>query len=109
MHGKVSGLATDSSIDLLYQLGMTQDSGSFSRVQALCAWLGDSARLAVQKHHGGTGGASFFVGGMRDEDIPSLPSPAPAHVHCVAVVLWHSLGMSINYNLKNVVSREFLR
>ncbi len=40
---------------------------------------------------------------------PELPTPAPAHVHCVAAILWWSHENPVTYNLQNIVTKDLLR
>ena len=76
-------------------------------------WLGDSARVALQRIHGGDTTQGLLRDGYpglpRTGLAVDLPSPAPAHVHCVAAVLWESRERRVNYNLPGIVSRELLR
>jgi len=108
LHGRVSGMANESTIDILYQLGTKQDSGTPARLKALMDWLGDSARVALQKSHGGYSRDSY--NGMPHHSMMhvDLPSPAPAHVHCVAAILWHSHELPVTYNIRAVISKELL-
>ncbi|XP_013417535.1 baculoviral IAP repeat-containing protein 6 [Lingula anatina] len=109
LHGKVNGVANDSTIDIIYQLCMTQDAGTAERIRALVDWLGDTARVALQK-----------IGNISDDGYrPSprdtltltaegLPNPAPAHIHCIASVFWHSQELTLNYNLGDILTKELL-
>ena len=107
LHGKMNGVANESTVDILYQLGVHQDLATAARVKALTHWLGDSARVALQKTHG------FPDEGYRP--LPrqlahvDLPSPAPSHVHCVAAILWHSHELPASYNLPSIITRDLLR
>ena len=38
-------------------------------------------------------------------EVSNYPSPAPAHVHCVAAILWYSHDMPVTYNLHGIVSK----
>ena len=79
------------------------------RVKALTDWLQDCGKLATQ----GSRINQSDVGGMRGygRQLGSveLPSPAPAHIHCVAAILWYSHDMPVTYNLHGIVSKELLR
>ena len=97
LHSRRAITANDSTTDILYQLGMTQESGTETRVRALADWLGDSARVALQVAHSGT-----IV-------TVSMATPAPVHIHCIAAILWHSQEMPVSYNIRGLVSRELLR
>jgi len=67
-------------------------------------WLGDSARTALQKAHGG------LAEGYHHYGLPvDLSTAAPAHVHCVAAVLWNSQEKHVGYNLFDLVSMDLLR
>ena len=75
---------------------------------ALAGWLGDNARVALQR-------TGVCVEGdyrprrsshMRSTD---LPSPAPIHIHCVAAILWHSQELPVTYDLKGIITRDLLR
>ena len=98
--GKVSGVASPASVELLHQLGIRQDSGSPARLQALCEWLEDSARVALHQHHGDTATVP---------DDQRLPAPALAHVHCVATVIWACHEMAVNYDLSQILTPNLLR
>ncbi|XP_076097651.1 dual E2 ubiquitin-conjugating enzyme/E3 ubiquitin-protein ligase BIRC6-like isoform X3 [Mytilus galloprovincialis] len=103
--GKVSGLANDSTVELLYQLGITQDPGTSKRVQALLNWLGDSARVALQKTAFSSDGYSRIP---HHTTFMSLPSPAPTHIHCVAVILWQSHQLPVEYNLNALITKDLI-
>ncbi|CAH1791767.1 unnamed protein product [Owenia fusiformis] len=107
LYGKVNGIANDSTIEILYQLGIKQNDGSQARVQAMLQWLGDSARIALQKS------AIYPDDGWRESpretsSFEILPSPAAAHVHCIAALLWHSQELGVVYDLHQVVTRDLL-
>ncbi|XP_069118544.1 baculoviral IAP repeat-containing protein 6-like isoform X2 [Argopecten irradians] len=94
--GKVSGLANDSTVELLYQLSTVQDSGTKHRVKALLDWLRDSAR--VQRN------SMFPTEAYSRGSSPSMPSPAPSHIQCVASVLWYSHEAQVEYNLSELIT-----
>ena len=80
----------------------------FSSVKALTDWLQDCGKLATQRSRnqndvGGMRGYSRQLGSIE------LPSPAPAHVHCVAAILWYSHDLPVTYNIHGIVSKELLR
>ncbi len=83
------------------------------RVKALTDWLQDCGRAAAQRARF-TPGDAAAVGGVsaftrRLAANTELPSPAPAHVHCVAAILWYSHDLPVSYNLRGIVSKELLR
>uniref|UniRef100_A0AAV2JLI0 Dual E2 ubiquitin-conjugating enzyme/E3 ubiquitin-protein ligase BIRC6 n=1 Tax=Knipowitschia caucasica TaxID=637954 RepID=A0AAV2JLI0_KNICA len=49
LFGRLNGLSSDSTIDILYQLGTTQDTGTKDRIQALLQWVQDSSRVAARR------------------------------------------------------------
>ena len=101
-------MANDSTVDIIYQLGVHQDPSTPARVKALIVWLGDSARVALQKHHGGYTDDSYRP--LPRHNVPiDLPSPAPAHVHCVATILWYSRDCAVTYDLRSILTRDILR
>lgn len=77
------------------------------RVQALLNWLGDSARVALQKM------ASYSTDGYgripHQTNFTSLPSPAPAHIHCVGVILWQSHQLPVEYNISALITKDLVR
>uniref|UniRef100_A0A8C1V3E6 Dual E2 ubiquitin-conjugating enzyme/E3 ubiquitin-protein ligase BIRC6 n=1 Tax=Cyprinus carpio TaxID=7962 RepID=A0A8C1V3E6_CYPCA len=103
LFGRLNGLSSDSTIDILYQLGTTQDPGTKDRIQALLQWVYDSSRVAALKQSS----PSSYVG-------PSVPPsreygllmPSPSHLHCVASVLWHSYELPVDYDLPGLLNRE---
>ena len=104
----MNGIANESTIDILYQLGMTQDCGTASRIKALLQWLEDSAQLALQRArsaHQDSGYNSF----PRRHTTPDLPAPAPAHIYCIAAILWSSQELAATYNLEELVTDHLLR
>ena len=70
-------------------------------------WLGDSARVALQKSHGFDGG--YRPSRQNQLGLTDLPTPAAAHVHCVAAILWHCQEISIGYDLKAITGPDLLR
>ncbi|XP_078714316.1 dual E2 ubiquitin-conjugating enzyme/E3 ubiquitin-protein ligase BIRC6 isoform X2 [Lampetra fluviatilis] len=95
--GRLNGLSSDSTVDILYQLGTTQDSGTRARVRSLLQWVAECARL----------------GGSRRPDALSseqgLLVPSPSHVHCVAAILWHSYELPVQYDLPGLLTRELFQ
>lgn len=85
-----------------------------SRIKALLDWLGDSARVALQKSH--SAGAASVNDAAADRyhttsrvSSASLPTPAVVHVHVVAAVLWKSCEYADRYNVKDIITKELLR
>jgi hypothetical protein len=76
----------------------------FDRVQALLNWLKDSARLALQR-------SSITADGYRrvQQELSSLPSPAPSHIQCVSAILWQSNDLPVEYDLGSLITRELVR
>ncbi|XP_062620865.1 baculoviral IAP repeat-containing protein 6-like [Saccostrea cucullata] len=103
--GKVCGQANESTVELLYQLGMVQDHGTRLRVQALLSWLKDSARLALQRSSLSTSEGYRRV----QQELSSLPSPAPSHIQVVSAILWQSNDLPVEYDLGGLVTRELVR
>ncbi|OWF45700.1 baculoviral IAP repeat-containing protein 6-like isoform X2 [Mizuhopecten yessoensis] len=100
--GKVSGLANDSTVELLYQLSTVQDSGTKHRVKALLDWLRDSARLSLQRT------SMYSAEGYIRGSPLCLPSPAPSHIQCVASVLWYSHEAQVEYNLSDLITVDLV-
>ncbi|XP_030643061.1 baculoviral IAP repeat-containing protein 6 [Chanos chanos] len=103
LFGRLNGLSSDSTIDILYQLGTTQDSGTKDRIQALLQWVHDSARVAALKRSSPIG----YVGqGSSPSREYGLLMPSPSHLHCVAAILWHSYELPVDYDLPVLLNRE---
>uniref|UniRef100_A0A4W4FMC3 UBC core domain-containing protein n=1 Tax=Electrophorus electricus TaxID=8005 RepID=A0A4W4FMC3_ELEEL len=103
LFGRLNGLSSDSTIDILYQLGTTQDPGTKDRIQALLQWVHDSSQVAALKR---SSMASFMVPSVSRSCEYGLLMPSPSHLHCVAAVLWHSYEMPVEYDLPALLSRE---
>ncbi|XP_022332916.2 dual E2 ubiquitin-conjugating enzyme/E3 ubiquitin-protein ligase BIRC6-like isoform X4 [Crassostrea virginica] len=102
--GKISGQANESTVELLYQLGIVQDPGTRLRVQALLNWLKDSANLALQKSS-----ISSAEGYRRiQQELSPLPSPAPSHIQCVSAILWQSNDLPVDYDLGCLITRDLV-
>lgn len=121
LHSKLKGTANDSSVEILFQLGTHQDAASGARfvlppfptiidclhscpisqcrVHALLEWLKDSARETIQRR----------TGSVPETSGQPLPTPAPAHIHCIAAILWHSRDLAITYNLQELITKDLLR
>ncbi|XP_029377805.1 baculoviral IAP repeat-containing protein 6 isoform X4 [Echeneis naucrates] len=105
LFGRLNGLSSDSTIDILYQLGTTQDSGTKNRIQALLQWVHDSSRVAAHKMNGPMGytGVGSSAASLREY---GLLMPSPSHLHCVAAILWHSYELPVEYDLPALLNRE---
>nr|KAG5700866.1 hypothetical protein BaRGS_012273 [Batillaria attramentaria] len=105
--GRVNGVASTYTVEILYQLGIRQDAGTRHRVQALLQWLADSAQAYIRR---------LLL--MRDDHMgmctpdPASPlsaSPAPEHVHCVAAVLWYSHELPVEYDLLQLLTPDLIQ
>ncbi|KAL6101444.1 birc6 [Pungitius sinensis] len=107
LFGRLNGLSSDSTIDILYQLGTTQDSGTEDRIQALLQWVHDSSRVAAHKisSHMGYIGAGAGSSSAWSREY-GLLMPSPSHLHCVAAILWHSYELPVDYDLPALLNRE---
>jgi len=84
-----------------------------NRIKALLDWLGDSARVALQKSR------STYPDASTDRfhstsSVPrmsgiGLPTPAVVHVHVVATILWKSHEFMDTFNVKEIITKELLR
>uniref|UniRef100_H0ZEY7 Dual E2 ubiquitin-conjugating enzyme/E3 ubiquitin-protein ligase BIRC6 n=1 Tax=Taeniopygia guttata TaxID=59729 RepID=H0ZEY7_TAEGU len=102
LFGRLNGLSSDSTIDILYQLGTTQDPGTKDRIQALLKWVSDSARVAALKK---SGRVSYICPNSSTREY-GLLMPSPSHLHCVAAILWHSYELLVEYDLPALLDRE---
>ncbi|OWK10826.1 BIRC6, partial [Cervus elaphus hippelaphus] len=102
LFGRLNGLSSDSTIDILYQLGTTQDPGTKDRIQALLKWVSDSARVAAMKR---SGRMSYMCPNSSSIEY-GLLMPSPSHLHCVAAILWHSYELLVEYDLPALLDRE---
>ncbi|XP_032409947.1 baculoviral IAP repeat-containing protein 6 isoform X3 [Xiphophorus hellerii] len=105
LFGRLNGLSSDSTIDILYQLGTTQDSGTKDRIQALLHWVYDSSRVAGHKMSALAGYASAGSSSSSSREY-GLLMPSPSHLHCVAAILWHSFELPVDYDLPGLLNRE---
>ncbi|XP_028844057.1 baculoviral IAP repeat-containing protein 6 isoform X2 [Denticeps clupeoides] len=103
LFGRLNGLSSDSTIDILYQLGTTQDLGTKDRIQALLQWVHDSSRVAALKRSSPIGFISPSASYSREY---GLLMPSPSHLHCVAAILWHSYELPVDYDLPALLNRE---
>uniref|UniRef100_A0A8C0J634 Baculoviral IAP repeat containing 6 n=1 Tax=Chelonoidis abingdonii TaxID=106734 RepID=A0A8C0J634_CHEAB len=102
LFGRLNGLSSDSTIDILYQLGTTQDPGTKDRIQALLKWVSDSARAASMKKNVRI---SYICPNSSTREY-GLLMPSPSHLHCVAAILWHSYELLVEYDLPALLNRE---
>ncbi|KAM9726353.1 LOW QUALITY PROTEIN: dual E2 ubiquitin-conjugating enzyme/E3 ubiquitin-protein ligase BIRC6 [Menidia menidia] len=105
LFGRLNGLSSDSTIDILYQLGTTQDPGTKDRIQALLQWVHDSSRVAAHKMGGPLGYAAAGSSSASSREY-GLLMPSPSHLHCVAAILWHSYELPVDYDLPALLDRE---
>lgn len=75
----------------------------FFRVESLLVWLSDSARKAVDRRS--TNRAMFFQG----TSPPSISSPAPVHIQCVAAILWQCHETQVDYDLVDLITPNLVR
>lgn len=102
LFGRLNGLSSDSTIDLLYQLGTTQDPGTKDRIQTLLKWVSDSARVAAMKQ---SGGINNMCPNSSNREY-GLLMPSPSHLHCVSAILWHSYELPVEYDLPALLNRN---
>ncbi|XP_069464004.1 baculoviral IAP repeat-containing protein 6 isoform X2 [Ambystoma mexicanum] len=102
LFGRLNGLSSDSTIDLLYQLGTTQDPGTKDRIQTLLKWVSDSARFAEMKR---SGRISNLCPNSSNREY-GLLMPSPSHLHCVAAILWHSFELPVEYDLPALLNKD---
>ncbi|XP_054605954.2 dual E2 ubiquitin-conjugating enzyme/E3 ubiquitin-protein ligase BIRC6 isoform X4 [Nothobranchius furzeri] len=105
LFGRLNGLSSDSTIDILYQLGTTQDPGTKDRIQALLQWVHDSSRVAAHKLSVPMGYAGAGSSSSSSREY-GLLMPSPSHLHCVAAILWHSYELPVDYDLPGLLNRD---
>ncbi|XP_071013355.1 dual E2 ubiquitin-conjugating enzyme/E3 ubiquitin-protein ligase BIRC6 isoform X19 [Oncorhynchus clarkii lewisi] len=103
LFGRLNGLSSDSTIDILYQLGTTQDPATKDRIHALLQWVHDSSLVAAHKRSGPVGYIRQSSSSSREY---GLVMPSPSHLHGVAAILWHSYELPVNYDLPVLLNRE---
>ncbi|XP_075902304.1 dual E2 ubiquitin-conjugating enzyme/E3 ubiquitin-protein ligase BIRC6 isoform X2 [Nelusetta ayraudi] len=106
LFGRLNGLSSDSTIDILYQMGTTQDSGTKDRIQALLQWVHDSSQVAAHKMSPGPVGYAGCYSLSASSREYGLLMPSPSHLHCVAAILWHSYELPVDYDLHALLSRD---
>ncbi|XP_070181060.1 dual E2 ubiquitin-conjugating enzyme/E3 ubiquitin-protein ligase BIRC6-like isoform X3 [Littorina saxatilis] len=104
--GRVNGVATPYTVEILYQLGITQDGGTRNRVQALLQWLADSAQSFLRRTSSARENRMGVFGA--DPASPLSTSPASEHVHCVAAILWFSHELPVHYDLLSLITPDFI-
>ncbi|XP_018120697.1 baculoviral IAP repeat-containing protein 6 isoform X4 [Xenopus laevis] len=102
LFGRLNGLSSDSTIDILYQLGTTQDPGTKDRIQTLLKWVSDSAQVASLKRSGW----SNYISPNSSSREFGLLMPSPSHLHCVAAILWNSYELPVDYDLPGLLNRD---
>ncbi|GFS25394.1 baculoviral IAP repeat-containing protein 6, partial [Elysia marginata] len=110
--GKIHGIASPHTVEIIYKLGTNQDENTQQRVSALLRWLEDCARANLTHYQdfesSESSSRSFsFFNGSRGHN--TLCNPSPEHVQCVAAVLWHSVELPVSYPLQRLVSVDFIR
>ncbi|XP_028323473.1 baculoviral IAP repeat-containing protein 6 isoform X3 [Gouania willdenowi] len=105
LFGRLNGLSSDSTIDILYQLGTTQDSGTKDRIQALLQWVHDSSQVAAHKISVPNAYSGLGTSSATSREY-GLLMPSPSHLHCVASILWHSYELPVDYDLPALLNRE---
>jgi len=80
---------------------------------ALMQWLGDSARVALQKSNitSALGSDSFdlFHTVLPQSSCIGLPAPAATHVHTIAAILWHNHEKMENFDISDIITTELFR
>ncbi|GFO34551.1 baculoviral iap repeat-containing protein 6, partial [Plakobranchus ocellatus] len=110
--GKVHGIASPYTVEIIYRLGTTQDENTHERVAALLHWLEDCARSSLTQaqdvHPARNGNRSFgsYSVGLGDN---TLCNPSPEHVQCIAAVLWYSMELPVTYPLHRLVNVDSIR
>jgi len=76
-------------------------------------WLGDSARVALQKSNVTSAvsseDADRFHPVLPQSSCVGLPAPAATHVHTVATILWHNHEQIENFDISDIITTELLR
>ncbi|XP_038074812.1 baculoviral IAP repeat-containing protein 6-like [Patiria miniata] len=99
--GRSADASTESTVDIIYQMGTTLDQGTRDRVQALLDWLGDTARVHLHKN------SSFHRSPLTFSPTEvSLLNPASAHVMGVASILWASHEMRAPYDVGSLITKD---
>ena len=106
--GRLNGVSSPYTVEILYQLGTHQDAGTQRRLHALLQWLADSARSHVHNVHP-PGYNRPRMGLFSPDNPPAIASPASEHVHCVAAILWFSHEANVQYDLLSLLSQDLIR
>ena len=76
-------------------------------------WLGDNARVALQKSNV-TSALSSKANDRFRTVVPqlssvALPAPAATHVHTIAAILWHNHEQMDNFDISDIITTELFR
>jgi len=76
-------------------------------------WLGDNARVALQKSNV-TSALSSEANDRFRTVVPQLssvglPAPAATHVHTIAAILWHNHEQMDNFDISDIITTELFR
>ena len=76
-------------------------------------WLGDSARVALQKSNVPLAPSSEDIDRMHPvvprTSYVGLPAPAANHVHTIAAILWHNQEWIENFDVTDIITTELFR
>lgn len=76
-------------------------------------WLGDSARVALQKSNVmsvlSCENTDRFQSVLPPSSCVGLPAPAPTHVHAIAAILWHNHEQMENFDISDIITTELFR
>jgi len=77
------------------------------------AWLGDSARIALQKSSAplalSSENANQFHPVVPRSSSVGLPAPAANHVHTIAAILWHNQEQIENFDMTDIITTQLFR
>jgi len=77
-------------------------------------WLGDSARVALQKSKAAASPLSSEDADRYQSVLPQsscvgLPAPAANHVHTIAAILWHNHEQMENFDITDIITTQLFR
>jgi len=76
-------------------------------------WLGDSARVALQKSNVPSApsleNVDRFHSVVPHSSCVGLPAPAANHVHTIAAILWHNQEQTENFDMTDIITTELFR
>ena len=76
-------------------------------------WLGDSARVALQKSNVASALSSDYTDRFRpvlpQSSCVGLPAPAATHVHTIAAILWHNHEQIEISDISDIITTELFR